>query len=75
MQIHFLVNTFGQDLLQRYGEKIHKLTLHGAFTCPNRDGTLGKGGCTFCNVASFADALCYRDISPAPNSVFNNYRL
>jgi hypothetical protein len=29
MQIHFLVNTFGQDLLQRYGEKIHKLTLHG----------------------------------------------
>lgn len=55
MQIHFLVNTFGQDLLQRYGEKIHKLTLHGAFTCPNRDGTLGKGGCTFCNVASFAD--------------------
>jgi radical SAM protein, TIGR01212 family len=55
MQIHLLVNTFGQDLLHRYGEKIHKLTLHGAFTCPNRDGTLGKGGCTFCNVASFAD--------------------
>lgn len=55
MQIHLLVNTFGQDLLHRYGEKIHKLTLHGSFTCPNRDGTLGKGGCTFCNVASFAD--------------------
>lgn len=43
MQIHSLVNTFGQDLLHRYGEKIHKLTLHGSFTCPNRDGTLGKG--------------------------------
>ena len=55
MHIHLLVNTFGQDLLHRYGEKIHKLTLHGSFTCPNRDGTLGKGGCTFCNVASFAD--------------------
>ncbi len=55
MQIHHLVNTFGQDLLRRHGEKIHKLTLHGSFTCPNRDGTLGKGGCTFCNVASFAD--------------------
>lgn len=55
MHIHRLVNTFGQDLQRRYGEKIHKLTLHGAFTCPNRDGTLGKGGCTFCNVASFAD--------------------
>lgn len=41
--------------MRRYGEKVHKLTLHGGFSCPNRDGTLGRGGCTFCNVASFAD--------------------
>ncbi|HDX8377213.1 TPA: TIGR01212 family radical SAM protein [Aeromonas dhakensis] len=55
MQLHELVNTFGQDLKQRHGQKIHKLSIHGAFTCPNRDGTLGRGGCTFCNVSSFAD--------------------
>ena len=55
MQINDHVNMLGDDLKRRYGEKIHKLTLHGAFTCPNRDGTLGRGGCTFCNVASFAD--------------------
>lgn len=55
MQLHQLVNTIGQDLQRRYGEKVHKLTLHGGFSCPNRDGTIGKGGCTFCNVASFAD--------------------
>lgn len=55
MELHHLVNTFGQDLLRRYGQKVHKLTLHGGFSCPNRDGTLGRGGCTFCNVASFAD--------------------
>ncbi|MGL5336522.1 MAG: TIGR01212 family radical SAM protein [Enterovibrio sp.] len=55
MELHHLINTFGQDLLRRYGEKVHKLTLHGGFSCPNRDGTLGRGGCTFCNVASFAD--------------------
>ncbi|MCD9510552.1 TIGR01212 family radical SAM protein [Photobacterium phosphoreum] len=55
MQLHQLVNTFGQDLQHRYGEKVHKLTLHGGFSCPNRDGTIGRGGCTFCNVASFAD--------------------
>jgi radical SAM protein (TIGR01212 family) len=36
-------------------QKVHKLTLHGGFSCPNRDGTIGRGGCTFCNVASFAD--------------------
>lgn len=55
MELHQLVNTLGQDLKRRYGQKVHKLTLHGSFTCPNRDGTLGRGGCTFCNVASFAD--------------------
>ncbi|MGY5767884.1 TIGR01212 family radical SAM protein [Vibrio cincinnatiensis] len=55
MQLHELVNTLGQDLQRRYGEKVHKLTLHGGFSCPNRDGTIGRGGCTFCNVASFAD--------------------
>ena len=48
---------FGSDLKRRYGEKIHKLTLHGGFSCPNRDGTLGRGGCTFCNVSSFADEI------------------
>ena len=55
MQLHKLVNMFGGDLARRYGEKVHKLTLHGGFSCPNRDGTIGRGGCTFCNVASFAD--------------------
>lgn len=54
-QLHESVNTLGQDLQRRYGEKVHKLTLHGGFNCPNRDGTIGRGGCTFCNVASFAD--------------------
>lgn len=55
MQLQKLVNMFGADLQRRYGEKVHKLTLHGGFSCPNRDGTLGRGGCTFCQVASFAD--------------------
>lgn len=47
------VNTFGQDLLRRYGERVHKLTINAGFTCPNRDGTKGRGGCTFCNNVSF----------------------
>lgn len=54
-ELHELVNTLGQDLKRRYGERIHKLTLDGGFSCPNRDGTLGRGGCTFCNVESFVD--------------------
>jgi len=47
------VNTFGQDLLQRYGERVHKLTINAGLNCPNRDGSKGRGGCTFCNNRSF----------------------
>ncbi|BBU80531.1 hypothetical protein EIMP300_19310 [Escherichia coli] len=44
MQLQKLVNMFGGDLTRRYGQKVHKLTLHGGFSCPNRDGTIGPGG-------------------------------
>jgi radical SAM protein (TIGR01212 family) len=46
--------TFGQYLLKRYGERVHKIALDAAFTCPNRDGSKGRGGCTFCNNVSFS---------------------
>ena len=32
-----------------YGEKLYKISLDGGMTCPNRDGTVGTGGCTFCS--------------------------
>lgn len=48
------INTFGQHLLKKYGERVHKLSIHAGFTCPNRDGTKGIGGCTFCNNSSFS---------------------
>ena len=34
---------------QRFGCKVYKLSLDGGFTCPNRDGTRGTGGCRFCS--------------------------
>lgn len=48
-----VINTYGQDLLRRYGERVHKLAVNAGFTCPNRDGEKGIGGCTFCNNATF----------------------
>ena len=36
-------------LKERYGEKIYRLALSSGCTCPNRDGTVGTGGCTFCS--------------------------
>lgn len=37
----------------RYGLRLQRLTLDGGFSCPNQDGTLGFGGCTFCDNAAF----------------------
>lgn len=52
--LHERVHTFGQYLLRRFGEPVHKIALDAGFTCPNRDGSKGRGGCTFCNNASFS---------------------
>ncbi|HNH88370.1 MAG TPA: TIGR01212 family radical SAM protein [Thiobacillaceae bacterium] len=48
------VHTFGQYLLHKHGERVHKIALDAGFTCPNRDGVKGIGGCTFCNNSSFS---------------------
>jgi len=41
-----------------FGERVQKLSIDGGFTCPNRDGTKGVGGCTFCNNESFNPGYC-----------------
>ncbi len=53
-QLSDYVNTFGQAMKRRHGQRVHKLALNAAFTCPNRDGSKGRGGCTFCNNVSFS---------------------
>ena len=40
--------------------KLQKIMLDGGFTCPNRDGRVGQGGCTFCLCESFNPAYCRR---------------
>lgn len=53
MHLESYVHTLGKHLKSRFGTRVRKLSLHVGFTCPNRDGTLGRGGCTFCSVRSF----------------------
>lgn len=36
---------------QKFGSKVYKLSLDGGFTCPNRDGSVGTGGCIFCSAS------------------------
>jgi len=44
---------YADMLKQRFGERVQKLTVNAGFTCPNRDGTVGRGGCTFCDNRAF----------------------
>lgn len=44
-----LYNEYSKYLLKKYGEKVYKLPVNLPVTCPNRDGSLGVGGCTYCS--------------------------
>ena len=46
-----MYRTLNQHYRERFGCKVYKLSLDGGFTCPNRDGTVGVGGCIFCSAA------------------------
>ena len=46
-------NSFVGYFKRRYGERLQKIVLDAGFTCPNRDGKVGKGGCTYCDNAAF----------------------
>ena len=49
------------ELKKRFGEKVYRLALNGGMTCPNRDGTVGSGGCIFCSEGGsgdFASSSC-----------------
>ena len=46
-------HNYNYYLQHTYGEKVRKVSLHGGFTCPNRDGSKGYGGCVYCNNDSF----------------------
>lgn len=54
MALSDYILTFGQYMVQQYGERVHKIALDAGMTCPNRDGSKGIGGCTFCNNVSFS---------------------
>ncbi|SMO83592.1 TIGR01212 family radical SAM protein [Solitalea koreensis] len=51
-------NNYGPWLREKYnGQRVFKVIVDGGFTCPNRDGSKGYGGCTYCNVDSFTPQL------------------
>lgn len=53
-----LYRDFGCFLKENFPFKVQKISLNAGFTCPNRDGTKGYGGCTFCNNQTFNPDYC-----------------
>ena len=46
-------NSFVGYFRKKYGERLQKIVIDAGFTCPNRDGLVGRGGCTYCDNAAF----------------------
>jgi radical SAM protein (TIGR01212 family) len=53
-------NAWNDAVKLRYGGRFQKVSVDAGFTCPNRDGLVGTGGCTFCNNASFTPGYLNR---------------
>ncbi|MDV2594434.1 TIGR01212 family radical SAM protein [Streptococcus infantarius] len=54
-------NTLNDYYREIFGEKIFKVPIDAGFDCPNRDGTVAHGGCTFCTVSGSGDAIVAPD--------------
>ncbi len=52
-------NSYSHWCKEKFGSRIQKVSVIAGFTCPNRDGTLGVGGCSFCNNLAFNPAFSY----------------
>ncbi|MGC9110024.1 MAG: TIGR01212 family radical SAM protein [Caldimicrobium sp.] len=55
-----LYYSLNQFLKEKFGEKVKKIPLDAGFTCPNRDGTKGKGGCIYCDLKGSGTGLGQR---------------
>ncbi len=55
---HRRYNANSNRIKEKYGGRIQKVSVNAGFTCPNRDGLKGKGGCIYCNNQSFTPSYC-----------------
>lgn len=58
-------NDFSGYFRKKFNGRVQKISIDAGFTCPNRDGTRGRGGCTYCNNQTFSPAYCNLEKSVA----------
>ena len=54
---------FGTFLKRQFPFKVQKISINAGFTCPNRTGEKGWGGCTYCNNQTFSPEYCHTEKS------------
>lgn len=54
-------NSYNEYFKKEFGERVQKVSIDAGFTCPNRDGSLAYGGCTYCNNDAFNPSYCQPD--------------
>ncbi len=52
-------NNYNELLKELFNNRVQKVSIHAGFTCPNRDGSKGRGGCTYCNNQTFVPGYCH----------------
>jgi radical SAM protein (TIGR01212 family) len=51
-------NSYAAYFKRTFGQRVQKVSINAGFTCPNRDGSLAQGGCTYCDNAAFNPSYC-----------------
>ncbi len=67
-------NRLTEYLKNKFGERTLKICIDGGFTCPNRDGTCGIGGCIFCGERGSGEHLSTTNISKQVQNFLSSYR-
>ena len=68
MQTEKRYNDFSSFIRRKFNTRVQKVSIDAGFTCPNKDGTKGVGGCTYCNNNTFNPDYC-KPIKPIKQQI------
>lgn len=66
--------SYSAYLQEKFGTRVHKITVDAGFTCPNRDGSKGYGGCTYCDNASFSPQVRFQETASVSDQLKKGMR-
>ena len=74
MQKQERYNDFSSFIRRKFNQRVQKVSIDAGFTCPNKDGSKGTGGCTYCNNNTFNPNYC-KPIKPIKQHYPDTFQL